>query len=90
MKVVLNKCYGGFGLSDEALKILGAEFDWEVDRADPALVSLMEEKGSDFCSDRSAKLEIVDVPDGITDSMMDDYDGIETIIYVLDGKLYRI
>ena len=48
-KVVINRCFGGFGLSQEALKLLGQEWDsiyWPDDkRTDSLLVEVVEELG---------------------------------------------
>ena len=48
-KVVINKCFGGFGLSKEALNLLGQESDsfyWMDDkRTDSLLVEVVEELG---------------------------------------------
>ena len=86
MKFVLNKCYGGFDLSEEAQKILGKE-DYEIKRDDPDLLALIEEKGIQFVQGKYAKLKVVEVPESATDFTLDEYDGWERIIYVLDGKL---
>lgn len=87
MKVVLNKCYGGFSLSNVAADILGISEYGIVDRTDSALIEMIEEKGSELVSGRCAKLKIVNIPDNITDWVIDEYDGIERIIYVENGHL---
>jgi hypothetical protein len=86
MKFVLNKCYGGFDLSEEAQEILG-QADFEIRRDDPDLLALIEEKGIQFVQGKYAKLKVVEVPESATDFILDEYDGWERIIYVVDGKL---
>ena len=44
MKIVINRCFGGFGLSAEAVALL-VEDGGEETRADPALVSVVETFG---------------------------------------------
>lgn len=88
MKLVLNKCFGGFGISDSAAEILGIdEYDF-IDRDDGNLIALIDEKGSEFVSGSFAKLKIVEIPDSTTDYVIDEYDGMERVIYVLNGKLH--
>lgn len=93
MKFVLNKCYGGFRLSEKARDELKSKlnseefFDWELARNNEALVEVVEKLGSEASSSLS-KLVVVTIPDENTDYKIDDYDGIETIIYVLNGKLH--
>lgn len=132
MKIVINKCYGGFGLSPEALlwlydngngnveiakpaleyfsgdktKLNQALMEWraylggkrkyadlflyvfspdeqfilceyDIGRDNPRLVACVEELGNKSCG-RFAKLEIVDIPDGISWGI-DEYDGMECI-----------
>jgi len=78
MKVVLNNCYGGFGLSDEAREMLGSDSpDYDLDRTDPKLVEVVEKLGW-RANGSHADLRIVDIPEDI-EYYMDDYDGIETI-----------
>lgn len=86
MKFVLNKCYGGFDLSEEAQEILG-QADYEIKRDDPDLLALIEEKGIQFVQGKYAKLKVVEVPESATDFTLDEYDGWERIIYVVNGKL---
>lgn len=86
MKFVINKCFGGFDLSEEAQEILG-QADYEIKRDDPDLLALIEEKGIQFVQGKYAKLKVVEIPESATDFILDDYDGCEHIIYVVDGKL---
>lgn len=86
MKFVLNKCYGGFDLSEEAQEILG-QTNYEIKRNDPNLLALIEEKGIEFVQGKYAELKIVEIPESTTDFTLDEYDGWERIIYVVDGKL---
>ena len=93
MKFVLNKCYGGFGLSDKAEDELKAKlnlkefFDWEIARNNETLVEIVERLGAE-ANGHFAELKVVDIPDENTDFEIDNYDGIETITYVLNGKLH--
>lgn len=93
MTFVLNKRYGGFGLSKFAVEKLGLEGKYDFNCNDPlmvdALASLIAEFGSEKCSGDSAKLKVVEIPDNCTDWEVNDYDGVETITYVVDGKLYH-
>ena len=86
MKLVLNCCYGYFSLSDFARKELG--LDWYADpmRDDPALIALVEKYGA-RCNGRSANLQVITLPDNCTDWTIREYDGLEEIIYVVNGKL---
>lgn len=132
MKVVVNRCYGGFGLSDKACEMvmkrkgfecfrykqtkykyrdgveeyircesfgkddvfthyqtidLGKKIDklpnetywWygRLERDDTDLIAVVEELGEE-ADGRFAKLEVVEIPDGVNWEL-DDYDGIETI-----------
>jgi len=136
MKIVLNKCYGGFGLSPKAqelyLKKIGKkayfykqigyahnndekhikisteeaqhnssisistytkdmgeiitkhvdEFYWyerfDDDRNNKELIETIEELGTSVASGHLAKLQIVEIPDGV-EWELDEYDGIESI-----------
>lgn len=88
MELVINKCYGGFTLSAKALKALKMTEDetGELERNDERLVACvksLKEKASGMYS----KLEVVSIPDDFTDYEIDEYDGRESVIYVVDGKL---
>lgn len=87
MKIILNKCFGGFGVSDEALKRLGlTDLSEENLRTSPELISAIE-SGEDVNDDYS-ELTVINIPDTATDHYVDEYDGLETLIYVVEGKLY--
>jgi hypothetical protein len=82
MKVVINTCYGGYGLSTRA----NAQYwmdtgkfrsDYEIERDDPALVSIVEKMGKKAWGD-NAELKVVEIPDGI-EWELSEYDGVETI-----------
>lgn len=90
MKIVVNKCFGGFDISDEAARELGLSEGYHiVSRVDDRLIKMVEEN-ADKVSGWSAKLRVVEIPDNATDWELNDYDGRETIIYVVDGKLYHV
>lgn len=91
MVFVLNKCYGGFSLSPFAVERLGVDSEYaDLDSLQiDALAALITEYGSEKCSGRSAKLKVIEVPDTITDSIIEEYDGIEVLTYVLDGKIHQ-
>ena len=84
MKVVVNRCYGGFGLSEKAYEFLGLEWDGygyaynDCDlRTDEKLIECVETLG-DKANGRLACLEVVEIPDDV-EWEIDNYDGIETI-----------
>ena len=84
MKIVVNRCWGGFGLSEEAYRELGLPWDRygyaynsEHERNDPKLVEVVERLG-DKANGRCAYLRVIEIPDGI-DWEIDDYDGMETV-----------
>jgi len=85
MKVVINDCYGGFGLSDKADSIMDErspfykEHGWLfIDRSDPILVSVVEELGRE-ADGFASELRIVDIPDGL-EYMIQEYDGMENLL----------
>ena len=88
MKIVINKCYGGFGISDEYEEKLGVDsWDMQTLRTDERLINAVEED-PEGVSDTYAALRVVEIPDEATDYYIDEYDGMESVIYVVDGKLH--
>jgi len=84
MKIVINRCYGGYGLSEEAYKFLGLEWDtygykYDDDRTNTNLVQCVEELGGK-ASGSLSNLKVVDIPDGI-DYEIDNYDGQESVLW---------
>lgn len=84
MKVVINTCYGGFGLSDEAMQeyknrkgITEDIYQGDIERNDPDLVRIVEKMG-DAAAGSFAELKVVDIPDDV-DWEIEEYDGREWI-----------
>ena len=97
MKIVVNTCYGGFGLSDEAQAeyllrslcpcgsghgVLDTENFWDGQiPRDDAVLVAMVEADADGVSGDHAELAIIEIPDGV-DWVIEDYDGIEWVAEV--------
>lgn len=77
MKVVINRDWGGFGLSDIALDLLGIRYAGDIQRNDPRLVDVVEKLGKEAHGSRSS-LMVVEIPDDMP-FYIHDYDGFETI-----------
>jgi L-arabinose isomerase len=82
MKVVINKCYGGYRLSRKAYKELNLKWDgyglaYEDDRSNPELVKAVEKLGKAASGD-FAELYVVEMPDDVIYEI-DDYDGAEIV-----------
>jgi len=82
MKVVINKCYGGFGLSKEAMVFMGFEWDGygycsKLSRSDPKLVKCVEQLGAK-ANGSHANLKIIEIPNNI-DFTIEEYDGMEWV-----------
>jgi len=85
MKIVINKCYGGFGLSQEGVEFIGLEWDGyghysDLPRNDPRLVACVEQLG-EKANGKYASLKVVEIPDDIKYTIAD-YDGIEHVAEV--------
>jgi hypothetical protein len=77
MKIVINKCYGGYSLSEAAYNELGIPWDGygfceQFKRSDPRLVSCVENLGSAASGDL-AELRIVEIPDDVEWEINEDY-----------------
>jgi len=83
IKIVINTCFGGFGLSEEAeaeyKKRMGITdthwYYWDLARDCPVLVSMVEGGNVDG---EYAKLKVVEIPDGVK-WHIHEYDGIEHV-----------
>lgn len=94
MKVAVNSCYGGFGLSEAAYAELGFPWDgygyagnelfgiegedYNAYRSHPKLISMIENIGCKEASGDMASIRIVDVPDDVR-WYIHDYDGMESV-----------
>jgi hypothetical protein len=85
-KVVLNKCYGGFGLSDKALELIckrkgiyGPLHHWQLERDDKDLIAVVEELGTE-AEGFASELRIIEFDEGV-EYTIDEYDGMESIEY---------
>ena len=80
-KVVINRCFGGFSLSKEALDLLGQEWDsiyWPDDkRTDSLLVEVVEELGERAFGE-CARLKVVEIPEDVQWSIKE-HDGNEWV-----------
>lgn len=83
MKVVINVCFGGFGLSEAAMaryaELTGSAppSQYSVPRDDPALVQTVEELGA-AANGVFARLRVVDIPEGVEWEIAE-YDGNEHV-----------
>jgi hypothetical protein len=83
--IVINDCYGGFGLSDEAKDLYKdmagiTDSDWydrDIARDDPYLVKIVRDLGSSAGGGYS-KLKIVEVPSDVEWEIAE-YDGVEWV-----------
>lgn len=84
-RIVINDCYGGFGLStrahNEYAQMTGIDakdcHDREIRRDDPYLVKIVRELGM-AANGNHANLKIVEIP-GDVDWMICEYDGAEWV-----------
>jgi len=88
MKVIINQCYGGFGINETIAKKYGVGAYDDDARYNKDIINLIE-SGID-CNGFGAKLKVVEIPENATDYEIDDYDGFESIIYVVDGKIHHM
>ena len=88
MKVIINTCFGGYGIDEALAAGLGySAYDWDT-RTDPQVIAAVEADADAAARDDCAELEVAEIPDTVTDWDIQDYDGYETLIYVVDGKIH--
>ena len=90
-KIVINACFGGFGLSDEAIAMLRERkgiaagerttYADELGRDDADLIAVVEALGTKKASGRYANLKVVEVPMWLQEKgwHIEEYDGSEHI-----------
>ncbi len=84
-RVVINDCYGGFGLSNRGLeeykKLAGITakdfYDRDIARDDPYLIKIVKDLG-DSAAGSHARLKIVEIPADV-DWIICEYDGAEWV-----------
>ena len=89
MKIVINQDFGGFCLTEAAAKIAGAAHLHDTSplvRTNPALIELVENNPK-AAGNPISDLVVVEIPDEATDWIIDEYDGLESVLYVVDGKI---
>lgn len=80
MKIVINRSWGGFRLPSELSHLDNGDWrNYKPVRTNTELVKWAETHTSD--------LVVVDIPDTATDWVLNEYDGMETVYYVVDGKI---
>lgn len=85
MKVVLNRSFGGFHFGKQFMKHYNIESCWDTyewERNDPELVQWVEDHPDD-----NPYLRVLEIPDNATDWQIHEYDGKESLILVIDGKI---
>lgn len=82
MKIVVNADFGGYGC-DVSGQYADLVDRYEDDRTNPELVDFVGNHPND-CGD----LAVMTIPDNATDWDIEDDDGNETLIYVVDGKIH--
>lgn len=92
MKLVVNKCHGVFNINSDITKKYGLNninlLDSNECHTNKKLIELIE-SGID-CSGNCSRLIVVEIPDEATDYYIEEYDGLESVIYAVDGKVHRI
>lgn len=86
MKIVINTCYGGFGLSTQAFELylakkgvasIKSDERLDIPRDDADLVNIVCELGK-RANNNYSDLKIVEIPDDV-EWQIQDYDGIEWV-----------
>ena len=83
MKIVINGDFGGFGYGIENIEFRTLVDRRASDRENPELVDFVKNHPED-CGD----LVIATIPDNATDYVINENDGLETVIYVVDGIIH--
>ena len=85
-KIIINRCFGGYGWSEQALREISARKGerrdeyWDGDlREDQVAIAVLEEYGSEWCSSKFAKLDIATYNEEDYIADIDEYDGAESL-----------
>jgi len=82
--IVINTCWGGFNLSEQAIALYASFTNqkpddvivWDIKRDDPALVNVVDQLGGDMGS--GTKLKVVEIPNDVQWEISE-YDGWEHV-----------
>lgn len=88
MKLVINDCFGGFEIPEEICLKKDIMPNDEMDRSDPDLVAFVEAHGGVYRAESWSLLRVVDIPDTATDWILVDNDGLEYVLYAVDGRIH--
>jgi hypothetical protein len=83
MKIIINTCYGGFGLSEKALALFNERsgtvntYGRDITRNNPILVEIVEQLG-EAADGGFAELKVVEIPDDVK-WQIEEYDGNEWV-----------
>lgn len=90
MKMVINQDYGVFHIDPSVAETLNID-PWDTDaRYNPRLIEAVEKLGTERASGYCGSLVVVELPDNTTDHYIEEYDGLEIVYYVVDGKIHII
>ena len=85
MKYVINNNYGGYEVPEEVQKLTGLK-TWDASdeaRTNQVFIDwVMKHQNDPECD-----LCVVEVPEEATDTYLYDYDGVETMLVVINGKI---
>lgn len=89
MKIVVNGTFGGFHYPEKFCERYSLDrYDWmdytddDEYRFHDTLIDWVEKNPQD-----SEGLHVIDIPENVTDWQIHEYDGLESIICVIDGKI---
>lgn len=92
LKFIVNRCYGGFNINSHTFDRLGLDEDEYYGanelRYNKDLIAMIE--NGDNVNKFTSYLKVVELPKETTDYVITDYDGMETVIYVVDGKIHQL
>ena len=86
MEIVINRAWGIFALPDEFCANHDCNrysYNDNAIRQNEELIEIVSDENY------NGTLKVCEIPDEVTDWEINDYDGIETVIYVLYGKLFH-
>ena len=90
MLYVINATFGGFYIPNAVRSALGCDrysFNYAGDiRANETLITWVREHRDD----KRNELALVNIPENATDWELNEYDGLESITAVVDGKIVHL